>query len=186
MPMLNSPAVSTTYDLPDFLVKVYSDEDPNKTILREHLTSPRGNTPIAVAICRSNHEEFLCGDEDLYNLASAWETYESSPGDYDEPTEPKPIIETPMGSPTEGIKVYFSDDDEEQDEREEFAQVLANYVFNQVYLISVTWPSGKERMTYPIETYQCGDYDLDDVIDGTAETETVERVVEWLGNTGLL
>lgn len=170
-----------SYDLPDGRhVEVGYDTAPEAPTPGEYRLLDRENADLAVGVRGRNGIEFLLGDEHLYNLNTEWENYEDDPEYYDEPTNPKPIVESQTGYVQgDEIFVYFpgnTSDTEEQ--RKETTQLLANYVFGSIYLVSVTDEDGNEKVSYSIENYECGDHDLDDVLHGIADDATVAHIID--------
>lgn len=170
-----------SYDLPDGRhVEIGYDPDPARPEQGEYRLLDRDNNDLAVGTWGRNGVEFLLGDEYLYNLNTEWENYEDDPEYYDKPTEPKPIVESQTGyCQGDEIFVYFpGNTSDTEDQRKESTQLLANYVFGDIYLVSVTDEDDNEKVSYSIENYECSDHELDDVLHGIADDATVAHVID--------
>lgn len=187
-------SATATYDLEDGThVEFGLEEDPTPPEIGEYRLLTSDDKDIAVGTWGRYQEDFLLGDENLYNLYHQWEEFEQYDTEDDviedgieKPEEPKPRRCSSKGySQGDEIYVYIpSDSTQSQQDDEYTTQLLANYVWGDVYVIEVTYPDGTVKISEEIE-HADDENKIAMIAAGYGDNDDVRKLldeVEWREN----
>lgn len=184
-------SATATYDLEDGThVEFGREEDPTPLETGEYRLLTSDDKDVAVGTWGRYQEDFLLGDENLYNLYHQWEEFKQYDTEDDaiedgieKPKEPKPRRYSSKGySQGDEIYVYIPGDSVQSQQDDEYTtQLLANYVWGDVYVIEVTYPDGTVKISEEIE-YADDTNNISQVAFGYGGESDVRRIldeVEW-------
>lgn len=175
---------NATYDLDDGThVEIGPDPAPMRPEPGEYRLLTTDSLDLAVGTWQRAREEYTMGDKYLYNLYHEWEEYEQYPDEAEKPNQEKPTrIEKTGYSQGDYAFIYFPAETQDTDEQKEYsAQLLANYIWSDIYLVEVTDPDGNTKLSESIDDYDTQDSPLTfEIAYGTASNDDVERMLDQL------
>lgn len=186
-----SSSATATYDLDDGThVEFGLAEDPIRPEPGEYRLLTKDDKDIAVGVWGRYQEDFLLGDEDLYNLYKEWEEFEdydteedAAEDDVEKPQEPKPRRYSSVGySQGDKMFAYFPADSNQSEEDDEYStRLLANYVWGDIYIVEATFPDGTVEVSYEID-YADDENNISMIASGYGDNEDVVKLIadmEW-------
>lgn len=186
-----SSFATATYDLDDSThVEFRLVEYPIRPEHGEYRLLTKDNKDIAVGMQERCQEDFLLGDENLYNLYKEWEKFEDYDTEEDaaedgvkKPQVPKPRRYSSVGFfQGDEMFVYIPADSDQTEEDDEYStRLLANYVWGGIYVIEVTFPDGTVKISEDIE-YADDENDISMFALGYGNNKDIAKLVaeiEW-------
>lgn len=180
-------SATATYDLEDGThVEFGLAEDPVRPVPGEYRLITNDDKDIAVGVWGRYQEDFLLGDENIYNLYKAWEEFEDYDTEEDalesgveKPKEPKPRRYTSRGySQGDEMYVYIPADSTQTEQEDEYTtHLLANYVWGDIFVIEAIFPDGTVKVSYDIENAD-DENNIASIAAGYGDDDDIRKLLE--------